>query len=359
MDDASFGILEEGFREPVGSDADHLKNTGDADICIAAGFTLFTIDPGEHVDDAADREDASTLRAKFDALPWKDLETTPADYRRAFLKRLKVSGKLTVEFTEETLLRAAAKYAKAVLHTARMHRHIASKRGAYGFELEVSVDETMSPTSVAEHYYVASELRRLGVRWVSLAPRFLGRFEKGVDYIGDLKAFEQAFASHVDIAKHLGPYKMSLHSGSDKFSVYPIAAKHAGELIHVKTAGTSYLEALRVIAALDPALFREILDFAFSRYEEDKKSYHVSAELAKVPRASALKDSELPGVLDLFDGRQLLHVTYGSVLMTKDASGRPLFRDRVLGTLKANPEAYAEALVKHMGRHVSPFARGK
>ena len=88
------------------------------------------------------------------------------------------------------------------------------------FELEVSVDETETPTTHAEHVYIASELKRLGVDWVSLAPRFIGRFEKGVDYIGDLGAGRPGRAR-----RHrppLGPYKLSLHSGSDKFSVYPI-----------------------------------------------------------------------------------------------------------------------------------------
>ena len=67
-----------------------------------------------------------------------------------------------------------------------MYRHLLKAAGATPVELEVSVDETDTPTSPAEHYYVACELKRLGVEWVSLAPRFVGRFEKGVDYIGDL-----------------------------------------------------------------------------------------------------------------------------------------------------------------------------
>jgi hypothetical protein len=193
------------------------------------------------------------------------------------------------------------------------------------------------------------------VKWSSLAPRFVGRFEKGVDYIGDLREFERAFVGHVEIAKAVGPYKLSLHSGSDKFSVYPIAAKHAGELIHVKTAGTSYLEALRAIATLDPALFREIMEFCIGRYEVDKATYHVSADLAKVPRAGAIKDKDLAKALDRFDDRQVLHVTYGSVLMTTDAKGRPLFRTRLLDTLRANPAAYAKVLKKRFAKHVASF----
>ena len=111
--------------------------------------------------------------------------------------------------------------------------------------MEVSVDETDTPTSQAEHVFIANELRRLGVRWVSLAPRYVGRFEKGVDYIGDLATFEEDFGGHAVIARAMGPYKLSLHTGSDKFSIYGIAAGLTNGLLHLKTAGTTYLEELR------------------------------------------------------------------------------------------------------------------
>ena len=160
----------------------------------------------------------------------------------------------------------------------------------------------------------------------------------------------------LEIARELGPYKLGLHSGSDKFSIYPIIARHAGDLLHVKTAGTSYLEALRVVARLDPALFREILAFAVSRYEEDRKSYHVSARISRVPPAESTKDAQLEKLFEQFDARQVLHVTYGSVLTAKDESGAPRFRERLLALLKRNPEIYAAAVEKHMERHVRPFA---
>ena len=142
-----------------------------------------------------------------------------------------------------------------------------SVAGNHPFELEASVDETEQPTSLLEHYYIASELKRLGVYWVSLAPRYVGRFEKGVDYIGDLALFEAEFSGHAAIARHFGGYKLSLHSGSDKFSIYPIANRLAEGRVHLKTAGTSYLEALRTVADVDPGFFRNIYQFARDRYE--------------------------------------------------------------------------------------------
>jgi tagaturonate epimerase len=203
--------------------------------------------------------------------------------RHRYLGRSVEVEHLKVAFDEETLLRAAVKYGRAVAHVARMARHLRRATGPRLVEVEVSVDETETPTSPAEHYWVANELNRLEVAWVGLAPRFVGRFEKGVDYIGDLAALEKDVAAHAALARHFGPYKLSLHSGSDKFSVYPIAARLARGLVHLKTAGTSYLEALRTAAALDPAFFRAVYAFARERYDTDKASYHVSAELGRRP----------------------------------------------------------------------------
>jgi hypothetical protein len=354
MDDATWGIFAEGWRDGIGADADHLKVPADVDACVAAGFSFYTIDPGEHVDNSAQTASMAELGRAVDALPWDRLEDNAKAMTTRYLHRgFDVEGRALV-FDEQTLLRAAAKYGKAVAHVALMYRHLVSKD--VPFELEVSVDETELPTSHAEHIFIASELRRLGVKWVSLAPRYIGRFEKGVDYIGDLKDFEIDFAVHAAIARVLGPYKLSLHSGSDKFSIYPATARLTRGLVHLKTAGTSYLEALHTIAALDPAFFRSIYSFARERWETDRVSYHVSAELSRAPAPASLKDADLPALLDQFDAREILHVTFGSVLTTRGADGQPRFYDRFASLLRANPEAYSANLERHFLRHLTPFA---
>jgi hypothetical protein len=276
--------------------------------------------------------------------------------RRRYLGKSTEVEHLTIAFDEATLLRAAVKYGRAVAHVAMMARHLRKAAGPRLVELEVSVDETETPTSPAEHFWVANELNRLEVAWVSLAPRFVGRFEKGVDYIGDLGALEKDVAAHAALARHFGPYKLSLHSGSDKFSVYPIAARLAKGLVHLKTAGTSYLEALRTVAAVDPALFREVYAFARERYDTDKASYHVSAELRKAPLPADVPETDLPGLLEQFDAREVLHVTFGSVLKAAAPDGRLRFKDRLFALLRANPEAYAKNLEAHFVKHLKPFA---
>jgi len=358
MDAATWGVLQEGYRGGFGSDADHLQKPEDIDATLAQGFTMFTIDPGAHVDNEADTLGPDGLADRFESFQREDmdlLQTTPGELKSRYVgRRIDLEGGEAVELDEVGFLRAVIKYGRAVAHTVRMYRHL-KEAATREFELEVSVDETESPTSAAEHYFFASELKRLGVQWVSMAPRFVGRMEKGVDYIGDLGAFRESFERHVAVMRTLGPYKISIHSGSDKFSLYPIVAEVTDGLVHLKTAGTSYLEALRAIARTAPALFREIYTFARDRYEEDKKTYHVSADMAKVPPAEDLDDAELADRIDDFDTRQALHVTFGSVL-TADEGGR--FRPRIYDALQKDEEAHYAALAQHLGRHAAPFARG-
>jgi tagaturonate epimerase len=355
LDDATWGVFAEGWQEGFGADADHLKTAEHIDACVAAGYSFFTFDPGEYVDDGAEASGGSALRAALEDLPWRDLEDLPADLKRRYLDRAFVADGHEIRFDEISLARAAVKYGAAVAHVVRLYRHLRLAMGKGDFEVEVSVDETESPTTHAQHIYIATELRRLGVRWVSLAPRYVGRFEKGVDYLGNLAGFEEDIEAHAAIARTLtpdGPYKLSLHSGSDKFSIYPAFVRQTRGFAHLKTAGTSYLEALRTVAALDPGLFRDVYAFARRCYEEDRASYHVSAEIGRSPLPGDLGEADLPALLEQFDAREILHVTFGSVL--KEAS----LRDQLLGLLREHPDHYAADLEKHFLRHLEPFANG-
>jgi tagaturonate epimerase len=355
LDDATWGVFAEGWQEGFGADADHLKTAPDVEACVAAGYTFFTFDPGDYVDDGTESAGTSALRAALEDLPWQDLEDLPADMKRRYLDRAFQAEGHEVRFDELSLARAAVKYGAAVAHVARLYHHLQAAMGEEDFEVEVSVDETESPTTHAQHIYIATELGRLGVRWVSLAPRYVGRFEKGVDYLGDLAGFEEDIEAHAAIARTVtpdGPYKLSLHSGSDKFSIYPAFVRQTRGFAHLKTAGTSYLEALRTVAALDPGLFRDVYAFARRCYEEDRASYHVSAEIGRSPLPGDLGEADLPALLEQFDAREILHVTFGSVL--KEAR----FRDRLFGLLQEHPEHYAAGLERHFLRHLKPFANG-
>ena len=350
LDDAMWGAFQEGWQAGYGADADHLKTPADADSMAAAGYTFFTIDPGEYVDDSAHTAAPAALAGKVAALPWEALEMQPGDLARRYLGQAFELEHGRLIFDEESLLRAAAKYGRAVAHVARMYRYLAAILPHRPWEMEISVDETETPTSHLEHLYVVLELKRLGVRWVSLAPRYVGRFEKGVDYIGDLHALQADLAGHAAIARALGPYKLSLHSGSDKFSVYPLIVEATQGMVHLKTAGTSLLEAQRAIAQVQPALFRQVYELAFQRYDEDRRTYHVSAQPGRAPQPPGLADADLPAVLDQFDEREMLHVTFGSALAR--------YGDAIKATLRGHEEVHYAALEAHFDRHLAAFATG-
>lgn len=348
IDDATWGVFQESWREGFGADADHLKTTEDIDVCLQAGYTFFTIDPGPYVDNRAESSNLDQLKQLVDELPEElRIEKTGLLGQTISVEHLRIS------FDELTLLKAMVKYGKAIWHVHNMYEHLKDKAGKNPFELEVSVDETDNPTSHAEHIYIVSDLKRLNVNWVSLAPRFVGDFEKGVDYIGDLKAFDEDIKGHAAIARVFGPYKISLHSGSDKFSIYKIAAKATKGLVHLKTAGTSYLEALRTIAELDTDFFQKIYEFCLKRYETDKVSYHVSAKLERAPSKQNIEN--WTALVDQFDAREILHVTFGSVLQERDFNGNLIFFDGIMDLLKKYPELYAQNLEHHFLRHLLPF----
>jgi hypothetical protein len=227
------------------------------------------------------------------------------------------------------------------------------------FELELSIDETRQPTSLAEHYMIASECRRRGVELISLAPRFVGEFEKGVDYKGDIEQLDRSLGDHALLARELGPYKLSLHSGSDKLSLYPVLARATQGRFHVKTAGTSYLEALRVVARHDETLFRRIVDTARGFYDRDKATYHVTADVRRLPAADDVTNVSQLEVIYLGNwsdvpagrgftqpGRQVLHCTFGTVLM--DANLGPSIRQ----LLQSHAATYSELLCDHFTRHL-------
>lgn len=362
MNDALRGAEASGWTGDVGADADHLKTTADVDVTAAVGFTFFTIDPSGHVDQRADDYSENLLKEKFDTIvgevPWIDA------YRG---RRVKLTTGTEIELTDAACIRAAVKYGRAINQAVSLADYIRSVQSAAGrdHEIELSVDETDQPTTLAEHYIIADQCLTRGMKLVSLAPRFIGHFEKGVDFKGDLAALDRSLADHAAIAKLLGPYKISLHSGSDKLSMYASLARATGGCFHVKTAGTSYLEALRVVARHDAPLFRKLIDFARDRYNVDKATYHVSATLESAPTTT-----DCPSITELErhylecwkdvphgrgftnPGRQILHCTFGSTLT------EPTLGKAVKDLLAANVQSYTEILREHFVRHLQALKAG-
>ena len=362
MGDAVRGAKEAGWTDVQGADADHLKTPQDVDRTADAGFVFYTIDPSGDVDAQADDYNADQLATKFKAVadqaPWvKDYEG----------KTIKLANGTTISLEATVVRKAAVKYGKAISAACGLADYIAkaATKRSQPYEIELSVDETPQPTTLAEHYVIADQCLKAGMKLVSLAPRFIGEFEKGVDYKGDLKALEKSLGDHAAIAQQLGPYKLSLHSGSDKLSIYPAFARQTKGKWHVKTAGTSYLEALCAVLRHDEGLFRKIVDFSRSRYDTDKATYHVSASLSTTPPPSDIRDAvKLEQIyLERWQdvktargftepGRQILHTTFGSVLTHAD------FGPAIKQILKEHPETYTQILDEHFSKHLEALKAG-
>ena len=172
-----------------------------------------------------------------------------------------------------------------------------------------------------------------------------------------MQVFEDDIAVHAAIARTLGPYKISLHSGSDKYSIYKAAARQTAGLVHLKTAGTSYLEALRTVAERDSDLMREIYAFARERYLEDRASYHIFAELDRAPAIASLFPEKLPALLEHFDARKILHVTFGSVLTARASTGQWRFYGRLMKVLQMHEDVYTSHVHMHFLQHLQPLTR--
>ncbi|MFH0990591.1 MAG: tagaturonate epimerase family protein [bacterium] len=356
MDAATWAVFQEGYKDGFGADGDHLKTSADIDRYASVGFTMFTLDIGAHVVNEAARMPLEEVKQRAAALPWNLLQDSLESMVDRYAgQQFTFADDFVLVPETDLVLRALVKYGAAIAQTVVLANHLKQKWGSKPYEIELSVDETDTPTSPLEHFIIANECKRLHITLVSLAPRFIGDFEKGIEYKGDLCEFTKEYRKHLLIAQYSGPYKISIHSGSDKFLVYEAVGSLKSGAVHVKTAGTSWLEALRAIAIAEPQLFREILDYARAHYQNDRQSYHVTAEIAKMKRACEYTDAELQSLLMEENARQILHVTFGTILSSKDEHGRLIFQDRLMECLKKNEEVHYQCLIKHFERHLKPL----
>jgi tagaturonate epimerase len=345
LDDATWGAFQAGWTKPVGGDADHLEQPDDIDDTTGAGFVFYTLDPKAEVDPEAEHADSAAIQQKIEALDWAGLESDLTTFTKTYVGQRVDLEQQGIELDEESVLRAMAKYGPGIVHAMGMYRRLMEK--GIDCEVEFAVDETDYPTKPAEHVVVVSELQRLGMDFVSFAPRFVGRFEKGVEYIGDIEELQRDFEIHAELARALGPYKLSLHSGSDKYSTYPLIAEATKGVVHLKTAGTSWAEALRVIANNDPDLMREVLVLALDSFEANRKSYHLSCDPTKIPTDPT--DEQVARLMDGIDSRQVLHVGYGAILSE--------FGTRMYQVWNDNEEEHYRIIANHFVKHLAPFAR--
>jgi hypothetical protein len=344
LDAAAFAVFREDFQKGWGADGDHLKTAQDVEYALRLGFTMITLDCSEHIKNNVTEANAAPA---------------PEKYRSKYLgKQFEVGQGIVLTFSEAELKITAAIYGEAVDFAADMYNRFLKDgspdgvpNNVYSADFEISIDETATPTTPLQHFFVAQELIDAGVSFATIAPRFCGEFQKGIDYIGDIGQFEKEITIHAAIARHF-KYKLSIHSGSDKFSVFPLIGRECQGTFHVKTAGTNWLEAMRVIAQVDPALYREAHQYALSVFDEARKYYHVTADLSKIPGLDTVSDEEMPLLFENDDSRQLIHITYGLILTKKNPDGSFTFRDRLYRIWRQREDLYAQALDRHIGKHL-------
>lgn len=271
----------------------------------------------------------------------------------------------------------ARKYLPAVKEAGRTYRRVAAVKGEEGFVAEVSMDETDSPQTPAELFLILAAVAEEGIRAQTIAPKFSGRFNKGVDYVGDVAAFEREFEGDVlavqAAIRAFGlpeTLKLSVHSGSDKYSLYPAMAamlqKH-GAGLHLKTAGTTWLEELSGLALSGAAgleLAKEVYGKALGRFDELCKPYATVIDidphrLPAVGDVNGWSAGAFSAALrhdtgcDRFnpDLRQLLHVGY------KVAAE---MGERYLGLVRQNAGSVGPLVSENIHRHVcAVFGPGK
>ncbi len=304
---ALLGVLEAGYDGGFGADADHIKDEKYLLEAVDAGYTMYTLDVSDML-----------VRGE-DIFPDKVgcIDQRSRDIVKDFSgKRIPFEGGVyTVK--EEELYRSAIVYGKAMDFVERVYDLLKKRLG--DFDLEVSIDEGDRDTTVEDHIFVAEYLHRKGIDFWSLAPKFPGQFEKAVDYRGDIDGFTVELNKHCAVARMLGGYRLSLHSGSDKFSIYRIFNEATQHNFHIKTSGTSWLQALSVIHQEDRQLFKELYNIALDNLEESKKAYKISIYRQDFDAGLDLDD---PGILQNSKVKQLLHISYGVLL---DEKGQEIY----------------------------------
>jgi hypothetical protein len=356
---ADAAVRELGWSKPYHLDADHIRaETVDR---FLAPCDFFTIDVADSIGKPADPAEVTAFADKYTDLAG-----------RTFIPGIDEP----FEITRDDIERAAGKYLKAVRDAGAIYLKIETAKGKGKFITEVSMDETDTPQTPPELLLILAALAGEGVPVQTIAPKFTGRFNKGVDYVGDVKQFEKEFRDDLAVIAYAvrvfglpADLKLSVHSGSDKFSIYgPIrrAVRDTGAGLHVKTAGTTWLEEVIGLAEAGGAgleLAKDIYAKALKKKDELCAPYATVIDInaEKLPSAaevagwsseqfvSALRhDQSNPAFNPHL--RQLIHVGFKVAAQMGDT---------YLAALKAHEATVAKNVTENLyDRHIKPLFVG-
>ncbi len=337
-------------------DADHINLTN-VDFFIES-CDFYTIDVADYIGEKADENSIA--------------EFVKLSKQFTGLITLPVHG-TQIEITDQLINEVAKKYLFATQQAGRIFRHIEKEKSGKPFVVEVSMDETDQSQSPVELFLILAALANENIPLQTIAPKFSGRFNKGVDYIGELSTFKQEFEQDLAVlklaVKEFGLpqiLKLSVHSGSDKFSIYPIirqAIKKFDAGLHIKTAGTTWLEELIGLAESGGEglqIAKDIYKESVDRFDELSAPYAsvIDIDPAKLPKIEDVKEwdgqqfaetlrHDQSNPLYNLHFRQLLHVGY------KIAAN---MGNRYLNALKQNEKIVAKNVTENIfDRHIKPL----
>lgn len=307
------------YTGPYFVDADHV-GLKTVDLFISSS-NFFTLDVADFIGETADSEAINDFIEKY----------------KKYVGSLSIPGiDEKFEITEQSIRTSAEKFLYAIQEAKRIYEHILEQKGEGNFITEVSMDETDAPQTPIEMFFILAAIADAGIPAQTIAPKFTGRFNKGVDYVGDVaqftKEFEQDIAVIAFAIKEFGlpeNLKLSVHSGSDKFSIYrPIhdAITKFNTGLHLKTAGTTWLEELIGLAMAGGEgleIAKKVYRASFNRFDELAKPYAtvIDIDQAKLPApdevdgwdgkkyADTLRHDQSNSLYNIHF-RQLLHVGY-------------------------------------------------
>jgi hypothetical protein len=359
FDAAKAAVAALGWKQGWHVDADHIRLETVGRFLACSDF--FTIDVADSIGKPAAASDVAAFLARHPEL----------------IGTVSIAGVGQPFTTTRADVEAVvAKYLLAVQDAGKIYRHIVAAKGEDNLIAEVSMDETDAPQTPLELLIILAALADEKVRVQTIAPKFTGRFNKGVDYVGDLVQFEREFNDDLAVIAHaVAKYglpanlKLSVHSGSDKFSLYPIirrALARTGAGVHVKTAGTTWLEEVIGLAEAGGdglALAKEIYAYALAHVDELCAPYAsvIDIDRAKLPSAEVVNGwtgPQLAAAIRHIPGhpefnanvRQLLHVSFKLA-----AKAGP----RYLDLLKSNEEIVSRQVMANLyDRHLKPLFIG-
>lgn len=340
VSDAAFAVFQEGYQDGYGADADHLRSMKDVRTFARAEPSMMTLDISDFVRDDIETMDNRSLQEAFRKLPKKE----QSRIRRSYSGKSFNLGGTSVRFRPGDAERCAVMYFAGLQFAKKASSYLRKVRGEDS-TIEFTVDEIPVETQLVDHYFIASELEAMEVPFYSLAFRFPGAMQKGIDYRGDIRAFRSAFEAFTAVAGSVSPHRVGVHSGSDKFSLYPWIGKTSGGAFHLKTSGTSWLVAIETIADADPALYRRIHEKAMEEFPKALKKYSIDADVNEVPSLDSVRDRQLRDLLANPHWRQLMHISYGGILLDDELAGA------IRNTLHRNEDAYFAAIAKHFRAH--------